>query len=330
MPTACGSAAAPSPGGVPVGRKKGTGNARQAQASDPRLCRCLLVAHARERLRSWSTSWQGQQAGGTPAANPASYPRNETLYISGTQWGHRNNWNPIMDWQYATGTEGLVYENLFIYDPLKGEYKPWLAEKGDWASKNVYELTLRDGLTWSDGSLTSADVVHLRAGQVRVGPVPQPVGLDGEGRGGRRADGQVHLLRAPVPAVGQPPLQPTRSCPSTCGKAAREGRRHRRQREAGRQRALPVPDPQPGPDGLGEERQVVGQDRAQPRPSPGTSSTSSTPTTTPRLLVLQGGIDLSNNFLPGIATLVKGGYQVQTYFPELPRTCCRPTPPGWC
>ena len=34
--------------------------------------------------------------------------------------------------------------------------------------------------------------------------------------------------------------------------------------------------------------------------------------------LLQGDIDLSNNFLPGIATLVKGGYQVQTYFPEPP------------
>ena len=113
---------------------------------------CLLVAACTGNdSGSGSTSGQGQQAGGTPAANPASYPRNETLYISGTQWGPPNNWNPIMDWQYATGTEGLVYENLFIYDPLKGEYKPWLAEKGDWASKNVYELTLRDGLTWSDG-----------------------------------------------------------------------------------------------------------------------------------------------------------------------------------
>ena len=74
-----------------------------------------------------------------------------------------------MDWQYATGTEGLVYENLFIYDPLKGEYKPWLAEKGDWASKNVYELTLRDGLTWSDGKpLTSADVVFTFGGGQRL------------------------------------------------------------------------------------------------------------------------------------------------------------------
>ena len=35
-------------------------------------------------------------------------------------------------------------------------------------------------------------------------------------------------------------------------------------------------------------------------------------------LVLQGEIDLSNNFLPGIATLVQGGYGVQTYYPSAP------------
>ncbi|HET7518624.1 MAG TPA: ABC transporter substrate-binding protein, partial [Actinomycetes bacterium] len=122
---------------------------------------CLLLAACTGNdTGSGSGTGQGQAAGGAPAASPASYPRNETLYISGTQWGPPNNWNPIMDWQYATGTEGLVYENLFIYDPMKGQYKPWLAEKGDWTSKNVYELTLRDGLTWSDGKpLTSADVV---------------------------------------------------------------------------------------------------------------------------------------------------------------------------
>jgi peptide/nickel transport system substrate-binding protein len=35
-------------------------------------------------------------------------------------------------------------------------------------------------------------------------------------------------------------------------------------------------------------------------------------------LILQGGLDLSNNFLPGIATLVKGGYGLQTYYAEPP------------
>jgi peptide/nickel transport system substrate-binding protein len=35
-------------------------------------------------------------------------------------------------------------------------------------------------------------------------------------------------------------------------------------------------------------------------------------------LLLQGSIDLSNNFLPGIATLVAGGYGITTYYPEPP------------
>jgi peptide/nickel transport system substrate-binding protein len=35
-------------------------------------------------------------------------------------------------------------------------------------------------------------------------------------------------------------------------------------------------------------------------------------------LVLQGGIDLDNNFLPGVASLVEGGYGIQTYYPEAP------------
>ena len=67
-----------------------------------------------------STGQQGQGAGAAPAAG--SYPRNETLYTSGNQWGPPNSWNPITDWQYATGTEGLVYENLFHCDPIKNEY----------------------------------------------------------------------------------------------------------------------------------------------------------------------------------------------------------------
>jgi peptide/nickel transport system substrate-binding protein len=35
-------------------------------------------------------------------------------------------------------------------------------------------------------------------------------------------------------------------------------------------------------------------------------------------MVLQGQFDLNNNFLPGISTLVKGGYGIKTYYPEAP------------
>jgi peptide/nickel transport system substrate-binding protein len=43
--------------------------------------------------------------------------------------------------------------------------------------------------------------------------------------------------------------------------------------------------------------------------------------------LLQGGLDLSNNFLPGVASLVAGGYGVTTYFPT-PRTCSPATRPS--
>jgi peptide/nickel transport system substrate-binding protein len=95
-----------------------------------------------------------------PAA-PTEFPRGETLYVSGAAWGPASTWNPFQPGSLAntTGTIGYVYEFLFSFDPLTGEFVPWLAESGDWADATTYEVTLRDGLTWSDGQpLTSADV----------------------------------------------------------------------------------------------------------------------------------------------------------------------------
>ena len=66
----------------------------------------------------------GDDGDGRNAAAPGEYPRHETLYTSGTQWGPPSNWNPIMNWAYVPGTIGLVYETLFLYDPLVDEYIP--------------------------------------------------------------------------------------------------------------------------------------------------------------------------------------------------------------
>jgi peptide/nickel transport system substrate-binding protein len=98
--------------------------------------------------------------GGGAGGGEGQYPRDQTLFTSGTQWGPFSNWNPIMNWTYATGTVGYVYETLFLYDPLTDEFEPWLAERGDWTSDTTYEVTLRDGLTWTDGKpITAEDVV---------------------------------------------------------------------------------------------------------------------------------------------------------------------------
>jgi peptide/nickel transport system substrate-binding protein len=97
----------------------------------------------------------------TPAPSETTYARNETIYVSGAAWGPASTWNPFQPGNLAntTGTIGFVYEFLFAFDPLTGEFIPWLAEKGDWTDPTTYDVTLRQGLTWTDGQpLTAADV----------------------------------------------------------------------------------------------------------------------------------------------------------------------------
>ncbi|WP_026118899.1 ABC transporter substrate-binding protein [Nocardiopsis ganjiahuensis] len=100
-------------------------------------------------------SGEGGEGGGSEG-----YPRNETLYTTGTAWGPPTNWNPIMEGNYAVGTVGLVYEPLFLFDPNENEYTPWLAESDEWPDENTHVITLREGVEWTDGEpLVAEDVV---------------------------------------------------------------------------------------------------------------------------------------------------------------------------
>ncbi len=66
-----------------------------------------------------------------------------------------------MTGNYATGTLGLVYETLFLYDPLADKFMPWLAESGAWTDAKTYELKVRQGINWSDGQPLTADDVKF-------------------------------------------------------------------------------------------------------------------------------------------------------------------------
>jgi peptide/nickel transport system substrate-binding protein len=114
---------------------------------------------------STPASSSGASSSASAAGNGAtlSFPRNETLYTSGTAYGPPVNWNPLAIGALATGTQGLIYEPLYLYDPIKNSYEPWLAssdEAGGWKG-NTYVMTVRDGVQWSDGQpMTAADVAY--------------------------------------------------------------------------------------------------------------------------------------------------------------------------
>jgi len=92
-----------------------------------------------------------------------SFPRNETLYTSGTAYAPPANWNPLDVGNFATGTQGLIYEPLNLYNPINGTYMPWLATNTPstgWQG-NKYVIDVRSGVTWSNGTpFTAADVAY--------------------------------------------------------------------------------------------------------------------------------------------------------------------------
>ncbi|WP_255949769.1 ABC transporter substrate-binding protein [Streptomyces odontomachi] len=121
----------------------------------------MITALAVIGLAATACTGGGAAGGGGAGGKGGSLPRNETLYTSGTQWGPPANYNPIRDWDSATGTKGLAYETLFHFDPNQGKITPWLAQSGTWTDGKTYELKLRSGIKWSDGKpLTADDVVY--------------------------------------------------------------------------------------------------------------------------------------------------------------------------
>jgi len=286
---------------------------------------CALAATAGLTLAA-CTSGGSNAPGGVPGGQPnapASYPRNETLFTSGTQWGPPANWNPVMNWTYATGTLGYVYETLFLYDPQTDKYEPWLAESGDWTGDTTYEVKLREGVTWTDGKpLTAADVVFTAELGKRFKSVPYSNLWNYLQSAEATDDRTVKFTFGASPnyqqwanwvyfnAIVPKHLWENKSEQDVTAGANDNpvGTGPYKYQTHDQDRMVWVKnDGWWGRDKLGldvKPKYIVDIVNSSNEAALG--------------LLLQGGIDLSNNFLPGIATLVKGGYKLQTYFPEAP------------
>src|SRR5271169_1604148 len=62
-----------------------------------------------------------------------TFPRGETLYIGGLQWGEPTSFNPLLSnpaWPVpgSDGTYNLLYEPLLSYNSDTGKLEPLLAE----------------------------------------------------------------------------------------------------------------------------------------------------------------------------------------------------------
>ena len=146
-----------------------------------RLLALLAVASIAAAACSGGASPSAAPATGAPAtaaptaeATPApteaaveSYPRNETLYTTGKQWGPPSTWNPL-DPNAAMGVVGLQYETLFLFDPLADKFDPWLAESASWTDPTTYTIKVRSGMTWSDGKPITADDVAFTIGLAKI------------------------------------------------------------------------------------------------------------------------------------------------------------------
>jgi peptide/nickel transport system substrate-binding protein len=264
---------------------------------------------------------KGQSTGGGGGAVPASYPRNQTLFTGGKQWGPPANWNPIMLGEYVTGTVGLVYETLFLYDPLKDKLTPWLAESGRWTGGTTYELTLRQGLTWADGKpLTSADVVFtLELGKMKSVSYSTMWSWLNRAEAVDQRTVRLTFSRANYQEwdfrLYEMPIVPRHVWQGRSEKEVSSGANakpvgsgpyryltHSQDRQVwvkndswwGRKLLRVDPKPRYIVDVVGSSNDVaLGQ-------------------------VLKGDLDLSNHFLPGIPRLVQGGYKLSTYYDRPP------------
>jgi peptide/nickel transport system substrate-binding protein len=261
----------------------------------------------------------GAEGGGAGDAS-GSYPRNETLFTSGTQWGPPSNWNPFRA-DYSTGTVGLLYETLFLYDPLADKYEPWLAEKDQWTDDKTYEVTLREGLKWSDGKpITAQDVAFtIDLGKMKTVPYNPLYGSIASVEAVDELTTKVTFSESHYQQWGNwiyfNPIVPKHVWESRAEKDVMQGANEK-------------------PVGSGPYvYETHDQDRMVWKRNEewwGKSALSmdmkpkyvidivNTSNEAALGQVLQGDIDLSNNFLPGIASLVKGGYKLQTYLKDAP------------
>lgn len=96
------------------------------------------------------------------------FPRNETLYFAGQQWGTVNDYNPMsansnnaMVLAQGDASRVLVYETLYMWNPLDAKMYPLLADGDPVWNDDRTEITvkIKADAKWNDGTPVTANDV---------------------------------------------------------------------------------------------------------------------------------------------------------------------------
>src|SRR6186713_1178785 len=95
-------------------------------------------------------------AGCRPEKDDAGgFPRAETFYLGGRQWGEPSTFNPLGTTGWPISTMNLLYETLLMYNSISGQMQPLLAESYAVHDDSI-EVTLNPAARWNDGKPVSA------------------------------------------------------------------------------------------------------------------------------------------------------------------------------
>ncbi|HMD87857.1 MAG TPA: ABC transporter substrate-binding protein [Anaerolineaceae bacterium] len=316
--SACAPAATPAPTTAPVAPAATTAPAMPAATTAP----AMPAATTAPAAPAPTTAPAPTQA--ATSSVPTNLPRNQTLFVSGAAWGPASTWNPFQTGNLAntSGTVGLVYETLFSFDPLSGKLSPFLAASGTWTNPTTYDVVLRPGLTWSDGQpLTADDVVFtFTLGKTNTALWFSSLWTS-QGLANITSADATHVEFTFTSPIYQEwdfnlyniPIVPKHIWSTMSADEIATGTN-----------ANPVGSGAYLYLATGQDRNVWQRNdnwwgiKVFGTPAPKYIVDIRTSSNNVALgMVLQGQLDLSNNFLPGVASLVDNGY-AGTYFPKAP------------